>query len=128
MPTVLAVDDSISMRQILAHALGGAGYDVCQAVDGVDALEKLATRPVDVVLTDHHMPRMDGVALTRALRAEPRWRHLPVLILTTETDVEAKQQGREAGATGWMSKPFDPDRLLRTLQQVIPTHGDSHGA
>lgn len=116
MPSVLAVDDSTSMRQLLAHALRGAGYEVVEAVDGLDALEKIRQHAVDVVLTDQNMPRMDGLALTRALRAEGV--RLPVLILTTEADDALKQAGRAAGATGWLTKPFDPARLVEVLRKV----------
>jgi two-component system chemotaxis response regulator CheY len=120
MTTVLAVDDSRSMRQLLARTLRNAGYGVVEAVDGVDALEKLADQPADVVLTDQNMPRLDGLALTRALRADARWSALPVLILTTEDGDAVRQAGREAGATGWLGKPFDPVRLLQVLHHVAP--------
>jgi two-component system chemotaxis response regulator CheY len=120
MTMVLAVDDSASMRQMLAHALHAAGYEVAEAVDGIDALDKLESLSVDVVITDHNMPRMDGVALVRALRADPRWERLPVLVLSTETGDALKQQGRAAGATGWIGKPFDPRRLVEVLAKVAP--------
>jgi two-component system chemotaxis response regulator CheY len=120
MTMVLAVDDSASMRQMLAHALRTAGYDVVEAVDGVDALDKLAAHPIDVVITDQNMPRMDGLTLTRTLRADPRWQRLPVLVLTTESGDALKQAGRAAGATGWLGKPFDPRRLVEVLAKVAP--------
>jgi two-component system, chemotaxis family, chemotaxis protein CheY len=124
MTLVLAVDDSTSMRQMLAHTLRTGGYGVVEAVDGVDALDKLAATAVDVVITDQNMPRMDGLALTRALRADARWARLPVLVLTTEADEALKQAGRQAGraagATGWLGKPFDPQRLLEVLARVAP--------
>jgi two-component system chemotaxis response regulator CheY len=120
MTMVLAVDDSASMRQMLAHALHAAGYEVAQAVDGIDALDKLEALAVDVVITDQNMPRMDGLTLTRALRADPRWQRLPVLVLTTETGDALKQEGRAAGATGWLGKPFDPRRLVEVLAKVAP--------
>jgi two-component system chemotaxis response regulator CheY len=120
MTLVLAVDDSTSMRQMLAHTLRAGGYGVVEAVDGADALDKLVTSSVDVVITDQNMPRMDGLALTRALRADARWRHLPVLVLTTEADEALKQAGRAAGATGWLGKPFDPQRLLDVVARVAP--------
>jgi two-component system chemotaxis response regulator CheY len=118
MISVLAVDDSASMRQMLAFTLRAAGYHVVEAVDGMDALDKLRTQPVDVVLTDQNMPRMDGLELTRSLRSQDRWRQLPVLILTTDADEALKQAGRAAGATGWLLKPFDPARLVEVLQKV----------
>lgn len=120
MTSVLAVDDSASMRLMLASTLRNAGYDVVEAVDGIDALEKLQGRSVDVVLTDHNMPRMDGVELTRALRGQDKYLRLPILILTTDSDERTKQAGREAGATGWLAKPFDPARLVATIRKVAP--------
>ncbi|WP_427912006.1 response regulator [Ramlibacter sp. MMS24-I3-19] len=118
MTKVLVADDSPSMRQMLAHVLREGGYGVALAVDGADALRQLEHEPADVVLTDCHMPGLDGLALTRALRADPRWRHLPVLVLTTEVDAGTKQAGRAAGATGWLAKPFDPSSLLAVIGQV----------
>ncbi len=118
MTSVLAVDDSAFMRQMLAGTLRAAGYDVIEAVDGMDALDKLCSHPVDVLLTDHNMPRMDGLQLTRAVRSQEHWRRLPVLILTTEGGDALKQAGREAGVTGWLLKPFDPARLIKTLYLV----------
>jgi two-component system chemotaxis response regulator CheY len=118
MTSVLAVDDSAFMRQMIASALRSAGYEVVEAVDGMDALDKLGKHPIDVVLTDHNMPRMDGLQLTRTMRSQERWRGLPVLILTTEADDAVRQAGREAGATGWLVKPFDPARLIKTLYLV----------
>ena len=120
MTLVLAVDDSTSMRQMLAHTLRCGGYAVVEAVDGEHALQQLAAHPVDVVITDQNMPRLDGLSLTRALRADARWARLPVLVLTTETDACLKQAGRAAGATGWLGKPFDPARLLDVLARVAP--------
>jgi two-component system chemotaxis response regulator CheY len=125
MNKVLAVDDSTSMRQMLAHTLRAGGYDVLEAVDGVDALERLAGASVDAVITDQNMPRLDGVALTRALRADERWRTLPVLILTTESDESLRQAGRAAGATGWLRKPFEPATLLQVLGRVLPAKAGS---
>ncbi|HZY19176.1 MAG TPA: response regulator [Ramlibacter sp.] len=118
MTVVLAVDDSASMRQMLAYTLRTGGYEVVEAVDGADALGKLAAQAVDIVLTDQNMPVMDGLSLTRAVRADERWRRLPVLMLTTETDEAVKQAARVAGATGWLTKPFEPQRLLQVLAQV----------
>jgi len=120
MTTVLAVDDSATMRQMLASTLTQAGYRVIEASDGADALERLRGERVDIVLTDHNMPRMDGLALTRALRAQPQTSGLPVLVLTTEAGDELKQLGRAAGATGWLLKPFDPVRLVEVLRKVAP--------
>lgn len=125
MQSILAVDDSVSMRQMLAHTLRQAGYEVVEAVDGVDALEKAGDRAFDLVLTDHNMPRMDGLALTALLRDKPGMREVPVLILTTESDPQLKAAGRSAGATGWLLKPFDPARLLDVIRHVTRSHGNS---
>lgn len=116
MTSVLAVDDSTAMRQMLASLLRTAGYEVVEAVDGADALDKARSHPVDVVLTDQNMPRLDGVALTRALRAAGCQQ--PVLLLTTEDGEELRQAARAAGATGWLAKPVDPARLLDVLARV----------
>jgi len=120
MTVVLTVDDSASMRQMVSYTLRRGGYDVLEACDGVEALALLDGSPVDVVITDQNMPNMDGLALTRALRADARWRQVPILVLTTEGDQSLKQAGREAGATGWLQKPFDPVRLLQVVGQVAP--------
>jgi two-component system, chemotaxis family, chemotaxis protein CheY len=118
MTMVLVADDSPSMRQMLAHTLRQGGYDVALAVDGTDALEQMERQPADLVLTDRNMPRLDGLGLTRALRADSRWRRVPVLVLTTEDDPDTKLAGRMAGATGWLVKPFEPTRLLEVIGQV----------
>jgi len=120
MRSILAVDDSASMRQMVSFTLRSSGYDVIEAVDGQDALDKLADRQVDLVLTDQNMPRMDGLALIRELRGQERFRRVPILVLTTESSDEMKQAGRAAGATGWMVKPFDPARLLEVIGKVLP--------
>ena len=117
--TILAVDDSSSLRQMVAFSLKAAGYLVVEAVDGQDGLEKAKLQAVDLVLTDQNMPRMDGLTLTRTLRAQARHGRVPILILTTESGDEMKQAGRAAGATGWLVKPFDPPRLLEVIGKVI---------
>ena len=119
MHSILAVDDSASMRQMVSFTLKSAGYQVVEAVDGLDALEKSATRDFDLVLTDQNMPRMDGISLTRRLRENPKFERTPILILTTESSDEMKQSGRSAGATGWLVKPFDPAKLLEVITKVI---------
>lgn len=119
MPSILAVDDSASMRKMVAFTLTGAGYQVTEAVDGQDALEKAQNQTFDLVLTDQNMPRLDGLGLTRKLREHPAFANTPILILTTESSDEMKQQGRAAGATGWLVKPFDPNRLIQVIQKVI---------
>ena len=119
MPVILTVDDSPSMRKMVAFTLVGAGYQVVEAVDGVDAYEKAQTQSFDLVLTDQNMPRLDGLGLTRKLREHPSFKTVPILMLTTESSDLMKQAGRAAGATGWLVKPFDPNRLIEVIKKVI---------
>jgi two-component system, chemotaxis family, chemotaxis protein CheY len=119
MPLILAVDDSPSMRKMVSFTLTGAGYQVVEAVDGMDAYEKAQAQSFDLVLTDQNMPRLDGLGLTRKLREHPQFKTTPILMLTTESSDLMKQAGREAGATGWLVKPFDPARLLDVIKKVI---------
>jgi two-component system chemotaxis response regulator CheY len=119
MHSILAVDDSASMRQMVSFTLKNAGYNVVEAVDGQDALEKTGTRDFDLVLTDQNMPRMPGLELVKKLRDNPKFKTTPILILTTESSDEMKQAGRAAGATGWLVKPFDPARLIDVVAKVI---------
>jgi len=119
MPTILAVDDSASMRQMVSFTLKGAGYEVVEAVDGQDAFEKAKKSRVDVVLTDVNMPNMDGIELIRNLRGLAQYKFTPMLLLTTESGADKKTQGKAAGATGWLVKPFDPEKLLATLARVL---------
>jgi two-component system chemotaxis response regulator CheY len=117
--TVLAVDDSASLRQMVAFTLKGAGYEVVEAVDGVDGLSKAKAKTVDLVLTDQNMPNMDGLTLIKSLRALPPYKVAPILMLTTEAGDAMKAQGKAAGATGWLVKPFDPAKLLEVVKKVI---------
>jgi two-component system chemotaxis response regulator CheY len=119
MHSILAVDDSASMRQMVAFTLKGAGYTVIEAADGQEAYELARDAPVDLVLTDQNMPRMDGITLVRSLRELPDYETTPILILTTESSQEMKDKGRAAGATGWLVKPFDPGRLLDVVKRVL---------
>ena len=119
MHSILAVDDSPSMRKMVAFTLSGAGYNVVEAVDGEDAYAKAQTHAIDLVLADQNMPRLDGLGLTRRLREDPKFKTIPILILTTESSDLMKQAGRSAGATGWLVKPFDPTRLIEVIQKVI---------
>ena len=119
MRSILAVDDSASMRKMVSFTLTGAGYHVVEAVDGQDAWEKAQTHSIDLVLTDQNMPNMDGLGLTRKLREHPKFKSVPILILTTESSDQMKQLGRAAVATGWLVKPFDPSRLIEEIQKVI---------
>jgi len=117
--TILAVDDSGSLRQMLAFSLKAAGYGVIEAVDGQDALDKAKLQTVDMVLTDQNMPGMDGLSLIKALRAMKRYEKVPILMLTTESGDDIKAQGRAAGANGWLVKPFDPARLTEVVKKLI---------
>ena len=119
MHSILAVDDSASMRQMVSFTLKSAGYNVVEAVDGQDALEKANARDFDLVLTDQNMPRLDGIGLTKKLREHPKFKATPILILTTESSDEMKQAGRGAGATGWLVKPFDPAKLIDVIRRVV---------
>lgn len=120
MARILAVDDSASMRQMVGLTLLSAGHEVVSAIDGVDGLAKASLgSPADLVITDVNMPNMDGMTLVRELRRLPQYHGVPVLMLTTEASAERKQQGRSAGATGWIVKPFDPDGLLATVSRVL---------
>src|SRR6202167_5274581 len=113
--TILAVDDSASMRQMVGVTLRAAGYEVVEASDGDEALEYARKHRVDLVLADVNMPRMDGITLIAQLRTLPNYPLPPLLLLTTESSPERKMQGKQAGATGWMVKPFHPEQLLATL-------------
>jgi two-component system, chemotaxis family, chemotaxis protein CheY len=119
MQSILAVDDSASMRQMVAFTLKGAGYNVIEAADGQEALEKARVQQVDLVLTDQNMPRMDGITLVKQLRSMHTFAVTPMLILTTESSPEMKAKGKAAGATGWLVKPFDPAKLLDVVKRVI---------
>jgi two-component system chemotaxis response regulator CheY len=119
MHSILAVDDSASMRQMVSFTLKSAGYNVVEAVDGQDAYEKASGRSFDLILTDQNMPRMDGISLTKKLRETAQFKTTPILMLTTESSDQMKQAGRAAGATGWLVKPFDPNKLIEVIQKVI---------
>ncbi len=119
MQSILAVDDSPSMRKMVSFTLMGAGYRVIEAVDGQDAYDKAQAHRVDLVLADQNMPNLDGIGLTRKLREHANYRTVPILILTTESSDQMKQAGRSAGATGWLVKPFDPNRLLEVIRKVL---------
>jgi len=117
--SILVVDDTRSMRKMVAAVLAGAGYDVAEAGDGDEALELAQSRQFDLVVTDHNMPKMDGVTLVRALRQLPDYDAVALIVLSTEVDPVLKQKGRDAGATGWMAKPFDPQRMLDIVAKFI---------
>ncbi len=119
MAAILAVDDSASMRQMVTFTLREAGYEVVDAADGVQALELAKSRQFDLVLSDVNMPNMDGISLIRALRELPAYKFTPILMLTTEAGSDKKQEGKSAGATGWIVKPFNPEQLLSTIKRVV---------
>lgn len=114
--TILAVDDSASIRQMVTFTLKSSGYEVVEAVDGMDGLDKAKAKSVNLVLTDQNMPRMDGLTLIKSLRALPQYKSVPILMLTTESSEAMKAQGRAAGATGWLVKPFDPQKLIEVVK------------
>jgi two-component system chemotaxis response regulator CheY len=107
------------MRQLVKLALASGGHEVDVATDGVEALQVAEKRQFDVVITDVNMPNMDGISLVRELRRLANYRFVPLLMLTTESTAERKQQGKAAGATGWLVKPFDPERLLSIVTKVL---------
>ena len=118
--TALVVDDSNSMRQMVSYTLQQAGFETIEGANGVEGLARSAEKAFDLVITDLNMPEMDGIAFIKELRAKPDYRFTPVLMLTTETQDSKKQAGKEAGATGWITKPFNPERLLQVIQKVLP--------
>jgi two-component system chemotaxis response regulator CheY len=115
---VLTVDDSRTMRDMLRLALAGGGFDVVQAVDGEHGLEVLGENGADVIITDINMPKLDGFGFIERVRSDDTYRATPILVLTTESDVDKRNLARDAGATGWMVKPFDPERLIATVRKV----------
>ncbi len=117
--SILAVDDSASIRQMVGFTLKSSGYEVVEAVDGMDGLEKAKGKTFNLILTDQNMPRMDGLTLIKNLRAMPQYKTVPILMLTTESSDAMKQQGKAAGATGWLVKPFDPQKLVEVVKKVI---------
>ena len=118
--TIMTVDDAATMRRMISFTLKGAGHAVLEAGDGAEALNILRTRPVDLVISDVNMPNMDGLTLTRQLRALPQFPRLPIILLTTESTPEKKAEGRAAGATGWIIKPFQQEQLLAVVAKVLP--------
>ena len=118
---ILAVDDSKTMREMVSFTLKSAGYEVMEAEDGKAALAVLNGGKVDAVITDLNMPNMNGFELIRALRANPLYKFIPILMLTTEADGSKKEEGKSAGATGWIVKPFNPEKLVEVVKKVCPT-------
>lgn len=116
---IMTVDDSSSVRQMVNFTLKEAGFDVVEAVDGSDAVEKLSDSPVQMVITDLNMPNMDGIELIRWIRSNPDHKFIPVIMLTTESQESKKSEGKAVGATGWIVKPFQPDQLLAVVKKVL---------
>ncbi len=114
----LAVDDSKTMRDMVSFTLKGAGFEVIEAEDGKDAIDKLGNNPVDIVITDLNMPNMNGFELIRNLRNNASYKFTPILMLTTEGDDNKKMEGKSAGATGWIIKPFNPEKLIQVINKV----------
>lgn len=119
MPTILTVDDSPSVRQMIKIVLGPAGYDVIEAGDGAEGLEKIRSTPVNLVITDLNMPLMNGLELIRSVRGLPSMVGVPIVFLTTESDPATKQEAKSAGATGWITKPFKPEQLLAVVAKLV---------
>jgi two-component system chemotaxis response regulator CheY len=119
MATILTVDDTASMRQMISFTLHSVGHEVIQASDGQEALKVLEGKKVDLVIADINMPNMDGITLLKSLRALAEYKFTPVLMLTTESHDAKRQQGKVAGATGWIVKPFNPEQLLTVVKKVL---------
>lgn len=117
--TALVVDDSTSMRQMVSFTLKESGFDVIEGANGQEALNNVSGKSVNLVVTDLNMPVMDGMTLIRELRAKPDFKFTPILMLTTESQDSKKQEGRSAGATGWIVKPFNPEQLLQVVNKVV---------
>jgi two-component system chemotaxis response regulator CheY len=119
--SIISVDDSSTMRRMVSFTLKSAGYEVIEAGDGAEALALLKTRPVDLVISDINMPKLNGIELTRQLRSQPGYSRTPIILLTTESDPGKKAEGRAAGATGWIVKPFNQEQLLAVVSKVLPS-------
>lgn len=117
--TILIVDDSASLRQVVKMALAGAGFEVIEATDGNDALAKLDGRIIDMIISDVNMPGMGGITFAKEARSRPIYKFTPILMLTTEISDEKKQAGKEAGASAWMNKPFSPTQLVSAANKLI---------
>lgn len=117
--TILIVDDSASLRQVVGIALRGAGYDVIEACDGQDALNKLTGQKVHLMISDVNMPNMDGISFVKAVKQRPAYRFTPVVMLTTESQESKKAEGQAAGAKAWVVKPFRPEQMLGVVQKLV---------
>ncbi|OPX94170.1 MAG: hypothetical protein A4E62_01480 [Syntrophorhabdus sp. PtaU1.Bin002] len=116
---IMTVDDSASVRQMVSFTLKGAGYEVVEACDGSDALTKLSGKPINMIITDLNMPNLDGIGLIRGVRGNASYKFIPIIMLTTESQDSKKQEGKSAGATGWIVKPFKPEQLLAVIKRVL---------
>lgn len=116
---IMTADDSASVRQMVTFTLKQGGYDVVEAVDGKDALQKLGSTKVDMLITDLNMPNLDGIGLIKGARALPNCKFIPIVMLTTESQDSKKQEGKAAGATGWIVKPFKPEQLMAVVKKVL---------
>ncbi|PHY18838.1 response regulator [Caulobacter sp. BP25] len=119
MSAILTVDDSASIRAAIKIALSSEGYGVTEAANGAEGLEKASAGGFDLIVTDLNMPVMDGLTMIRELRARPAGAGVPIIFLTTESDADVKAQAKAAGATGWLTKPFEPDQLVRVVKKVL---------
>jgi len=119
MSVIMTVDDTTSMRQMVSFTLTDAGHKVVEAKDGQEALELAKQGAIDAFIVDINMPRMDGIALVKELRALPNYKFAPILMLTTESQETKRQEGKAAGATGWLVKPFNPEQLVNIVQKVL---------
>jgi two-component system, chemotaxis family, chemotaxis protein CheY len=117
--TILIVDDSASLRQVVGIALRSAGYDVIEACDGVDALSKLQGAKIHLIVSDVNMPNMDGITLVKEVKKLATHRFTPIIMLTTESQEEMKRKGQEAGAKAWVVKPFKPEQMLQAVEKLI---------
>jgi two-component system, chemotaxis family, chemotaxis protein CheY len=118
MKTIMVVDDSASIRQVVGFTLKNEGYEVVEAPDGKAALDKLKGA-INMVITDLNMPNLDGIGLVRAIRSNPSYKFIPIIMLTTESQESRKQEGKQAGATGWIVKPFKPEQLVAVIKKVL---------
>ncbi len=117
--TIMTTDDSASVRQMVSFTLRRAGYTVLEAADGQETLTKIAATPVDMLITDLNMPGIDGIELIKRVRAQAQYRFIPIIMLTTESQTEKKMQGKAAGASGWIVKPFTPEQLIAVVSKVL---------
>jgi two-component system, chemotaxis family, chemotaxis protein CheY len=118
--TIMIVDDSASLRQVVSIALKSAGYDVIEGCDGKDAIAKLTGQKVNLIISDVNMPNMDGITMVKAVKQMPAYKFTPIVMLTTESQESKKKEGQEAGAKAWMVKPFSAPQLLSVVQKLVP--------